>query len=59
MIRTNDTTLINAAIDASLASFAKAEEDKRRAAALDVERRVAAINAVGKYLSDQRRRKKS
>lgn len=59
MIHANDTTLIAAAIDASLANFARAEEDKQRAAALDVERRVAAINAVGQYLEAQRRRKKS
>lgn len=58
MIHANDTALI-AAIDGALASFAQAEEDKRRAAALDVERRVAAINAVGQYLEAQRRRKKS
>lgn len=61
MIHANDTALI-AAIDGALASFAQAEEDKRQAAVIDSERRVAAINAVGQYLADQRRsrsRKKS
>lgn len=58
MINANDTTVINTAIEASLARFAASEEEKRRAAALDVERRVAAINAVGQYLADQRRKNK-